>query len=91
MDRMIEEMYKGELFGLYKYGYVEDIEKINAEDLYKTYLELIENSKIDIIISGDFHKESIEKIIVENENIKNLKHIISLLHIGIYGTLHIFL
>lgn len=73
MDRMIEEMYKGELFGLYKYGYVEDIEKINAEDLYKTYLELIENSKIDIIISGDFYKESIEKIIVENENIKNLK------------------
>lgn len=73
MDRMIEEMYKGELYGLYKYGYVEDIEKINSEDLYKTYLDLIENSKIDIIISGDFHQESVENIIVNNENIKKLK------------------
>lgn len=73
MDRMIEEMYKGELYGLYKYGYVEDVEKINAEDLYKTYLDLIENSKIDIIISGDFHQESVENIIVNNENIKKLK------------------
>ena len=73
IDRMIEEMYKGELYGLYKYGYVEDVEKINAEDLYKTYLDLIENSKIDIIISGDFHQESVENIIVNNENIKKLK------------------
>ena len=73
MDRMIEEMYKGELYGLYKYGYVEDLEEITSEDLYKTYIELIENAKIDIVISGDFDQESIEKIITENENIKNLK------------------
>lgn len=73
MDRMIEEMYKGELYGLYKYGYVEDIEKINAQDLYETYLDLIENSKIDIIISGDFNQETVENIIVNNENIKKLK------------------
>ena len=73
MDRMVEEMYKGELYGLYKYGYVEDIEKINAEDLYKTYLDLIENAKIDIIISGDFNQEAVENIIVNNENIKKLK------------------
>lgn len=73
MDRMVEEMYKGELYGLYKYGYVEDLEKITAEDLYKTYKDLLENAKIDIVISGDFDQESIEKIIIENENIKNLK------------------
>lgn len=73
MDRMVEEMYKGELYGLYKYGYVEDIEKINAQDLYKTYLDLIENAKIDIIISGDFNQEAVENIIVNNENIKKLK------------------
>lgn len=72
VDRMIEEMYKDELYGLYKYGYVEDLDNINAEDLYKTYIDLIENAKIDIIISGDFNQENIEKIIIENENIKRL-------------------
>lgn len=73
MDRMIEEMYKGELYGLYKYGYVEDLDKITAEDLYKTYIDLLEKAKIDIVVSGDFDQESIEKIIVNNNNIKNLK------------------
>ncbi len=73
MDRMIEEMYKGELYGLYKYGYVEDLDKITAEDLYKTYIDLLGNAKIDIVVSGDFDQESIEKIIVNNNNIKNLK------------------
>jgi len=73
LDRMIEEMYKGEPYGLYKYGYVEDLEKINAEDLYKTYIDLLENAKIDIVISGDFNQEAIEKIILENDNIKTLK------------------
>lgn len=73
LDRMTEEMYKGELYGLYKYGYVEDLEKITPEDLYKTYINLLENAKIDIVVSGDFNQEAIEKIITENENIKNLK------------------
>ncbi len=70
---MTEEMYKGELYGLYKYGYVEDLEKITPEDLYKTYINLLENAKIDIVISGDFNQEAIEKVITENENIKKLK------------------
>lgn len=71
-DRMVEEMYKNQIYGLYKYGYVEDLEKINAQDLYDTYIKLIENSKIDIVISGDYNEESIENIILENNNIKNL-------------------
>ena len=73
VDRMTEEMYKGEPYGLYKYGYVEDLEKITTEELYKSYLDLIENAKIDIVVSGDFHQDSIERIITENQNIKNLK------------------
>jgi len=73
VDRMTEEMYKGEPYGLYKYGYVEDLEKISTEELYKSYLDLIENAKIDIVVSGDFHQDSIERIITENQNVKNLK------------------
>ena len=34
MDRCIEEMYKDKPFGLYKFGYIEDLESINSKNLY---------------------------------------------------------
>ena len=36
-NRCIEEMYKDKAFGIYKYGYIEDLEKINAKELYEVY------------------------------------------------------
>lgn len=72
MDRCIEEMYKNEPFGLYKYGYIEDLEKINGENLYKHYKNIISNCKIDIFVSGAIN--NIETIVNENENIKKLNN-----------------
>lgn len=72
LDRCIEEMFKGEPYGLYKYGYVEDIDKITEEDLYKRYQEMIKECKIDIFCSGTLEKEKLEKEIKENEKIKTL-------------------
>ena len=43
VDRCIEEMYKNKSFGLYKYGYIEDLEKIDSKSLYSYYNELINN------------------------------------------------
>lgn len=71
-DRCIEEMYKNKPYGLYKYGYTEDLEKITAKELYDYYLQLISKCKIDIIISGNINDEVI-KIVQENENIKKLE------------------
>lgn len=71
--RCIEEMYKNEPYGLYKYGYVEDLDKINNEELYSVYKELIENSKIDIFISGNIEKSYVQEIIENNKYIKDLK------------------
>ena len=51
-DRCTEEMFKGKPYGLYKYGYVEDLESITPETLYKYYQELISTAKIDIFCSG---------------------------------------
>ena len=73
LNRCIEEMYKDKPYGLYKYGYTEDLEKINSENLYNYYLELINTSKIDIFVSGDLKKEEITDIVKENENIKGLE------------------
>ena len=71
MDRCIEEMYKDKPYGLYKYGYVEDLEKINAKDLYAYYKELISTCKIDIFVSGMID-DNIENVVLNNENISNL-------------------
>lgn len=80
--RCIEEMYKNKPYGLYKYGYLEDLDKINEESLYKSYETLINEAKIDIFVSGNFENDEIINKIEENENIKKLneredKHIIN--------------
>ena len=71
--RCIEEMYKDKAYGLYKYGYVEDLDKINAENLYEAYKKLVNEAKIDIFVSGDFENDKIITVIKENINIINLK------------------
>ena len=72
LDICIEEMYKNEPFGLYKFGYVEDLKDINEKNLYEYYLELIKTCKIDIYISG-IVDENIHNIIKQNENIEKLQ------------------
>ncbi|MBR3003235.1 MAG: insulinase family protein [Clostridia bacterium] len=72
LDRCIEEMYKNESFGLFKYGYIEDLEKISSKDLYEHYKELINDCKIDIFVSGIID-DKLEEIIKNNENISKLK------------------
>ncbi len=72
-ERCIEEMFKNEPYGLYKYGYVEDLENITPHNLYKAYKELINNSKIDIFVSGDMLSNEIIKKIETNNKIKELK------------------
>ena len=71
--RCVEEMYKDQPEGLYKYGYIDDLDKIDSKNLYEYYTKLINNCKIDVFISGDIEKTNIEEIIEENENFKKLK------------------
>ena len=72
-DRCTEEMFKGRPYGLYKYGYVEDLESITPESLYKYYQELIATAKIDIFCSGRLKDKNVKEIIEQNENMQNLK------------------
>ena len=52
LDRCFEEMYKDEPYGLYKYGYTEDLDSIDEKNLYEQYKALISTCKIDVFISG---------------------------------------
>lgn len=72
LDRCIEEMYKDKPYGLYKYGYVEDMKNINEKNLYEYYQQLINECKIDVFVSGIIDEET-ENIIKNNENIIKLK------------------
>lgn len=80
--RCIEEMYKEKPYGLYKYGYIEDLKEINEENLYEYYLKLLNEAKIDIFVSGDFLDDKVLKKITSNVNIQKLegredKHVIN--------------
>lgn len=71
MSRCIEEMYPEDPYGLYKYGYVEDLDKIGAKELYEFYQELLRKCKIDIFISTS-KREDLKQLVMENENIRSL-------------------
>ena len=71
--RCVEEMFKDKAEGLYKYGYVEDLENINAKNLYEYYKELIDTCKIDIFVSGKLENTNIEQLIEQDQNFSNLK------------------
>ncbi len=72
MDRCIEEMYKNKPYGLYKYGYVEDLESITASDLYHTYLDIIKTAKMDIFVSGKLDIAKVQEMAQTQEAIQNL-------------------
>lgn len=52
VNRCIEEMFKGEPYGLYKYGYAEDLKDITASSLYEYYLKMLKECKMYVIING---------------------------------------
>lgn len=71
-ERCVEEMYKDEPYGLYKFGYIEDLDNITAKDLYEYYLKVIKTAKIDIFVSGDL-KEDVVNEIVNCETVANIE------------------
>lgn len=72
-DRCVEEMFKNKPYGLYKFGYIEDLEKITSKMLYKYYQELISSCKIDIFCSGRLNSQELISIVKQNKNIQKLE------------------
>lgn len=72
-ERCVEEMYRGKPYGLYKFGYVEDLENIGEKDLYEFYKQIIQTAKIDIFVSGNIKNEEAQNIVSSNEQIKQLQ------------------
>ena len=85
-DRCINIMYNNSGYGLSKYGNLEDLQAINSHNLYEQYKELIDNAKIDIIISGDYEEEKILNYVETNELIKKLNPRKEKININKYST-----
>lgn len=85
-DRCINIMYNNSGYGLSKYGNLEDLQAINSHNLYEQYKELIDNAKIDIIISGDYEEEKILNYVETNELIKELNPRKEKININKYST-----
>lgn len=85
-DRCINIMYNNSGYGLSKYGNLEDLQTINSHNLYEQYKQLIDNAKIDIIISGDYEEEKILNYVETNELIKKLNSRKEKININKYST-----
>lgn len=72
LNRCIEEMYKDKPYGLFKFGYEDDLDKIDAKNLYEYYKKLVAECKIDIFVSGNI-TDDVEKTTKEIESINKLQ------------------
>lgn len=61
VQRLQEEMCKNEPYGVNPMGYIDDLEKLDAEKLYAHYKKILAESNIDIIFSGNFDEEEAVK------------------------------
>lgn len=68
-NRCIEEMFKDEPYGIYKFGSKEDLKNINEKNLYEYYKKMIEECRCDIFINGiDANKVQIKDDKKANNN-----------------------
>ena len=58
-QRCSEEMFPNDPYGIYGYGKLEQLENIDGKALYKEYLDVLSNCKIDIFISGDVSEKKV--------------------------------
>lgn len=63
-----QQICSGEPFGISKYGYLEDLERMGREEIRKAYKKLIEYSRIEVVFVGNSYDSYITDIIKESLN-----------------------
>lgn len=68
-ERCLQLMCPDELYGIYKYGSVEELERVENEELYGYYQHLLHNNPMHIFVIGDVDEQDVlqkmEKAIFE--------------------------
>ncbi len=65
LERCVQEMCRDERFGIYRLGYLEDLEKIDSQELYTYSCELLRSNPIDIYLVGLQRWEDVKTLINE--------------------------
>ena len=68
-NRLLEEMFKEEPYGLYKFGNIDEIDNITSKKLYEKYKELIKNSEKYLYIVEDVENLNIESYNIDEKEI----------------------
>ena len=69
LERCIQEMCPAERFGVYKYGSIEELERVSAEGLYEYYRSLLKENPIDIFVVGEVDPKETFDLIQETFNL----------------------
>lgn len=64
-QKMIEAMCSGESYALFQHGSIEDIQSINAENLYTYYLDVIGSCPIDLYCVGNVTVDEVCNVLKE--------------------------
>ena len=62
--RCIENLCGKDGYGMYTYGYTEDLKNINAASIFNQYMEILKTAKIDIFVCTNKSEEEV-KLVVE--------------------------
>lgn len=71
--RMLEELKKDTCFSYHLSGYLDDLEQLNEETLYKYYKNMFATNLIDIYVIGDFSFDEMENLIKKYFPFKTIK------------------
>ena len=67
------EKYNKREYGYNTFGYIEDLDKINGNNLYGYYKEVLDKDQIDIFVLGDFSSGEIKEIFREYFKVNTFK------------------
>lgn len=64
--RLIDEMCKGEAYSVHVHGYLEELEGIDASNLFNYYQTVLETDKVDIYVNGDINEDEVKQEIKDH-------------------------
>ncbi len=78
VEKCFEEMCKDEPFGVYEYGTIQDVERIENGMLYSRYREFVETLPVDVYFTGIIEDDKLGRVIeklsgISRKNIKNVE------------------
>ena len=73
LSRCVQSMYGNTGFGLYKYGDRKHLDSINNKSITEYYRELVNNSKMDLYISGNVNIDEVKDYLNNSDSLNKLE------------------